>query len=234
MPLKLKRGYTFHYNRTTWKVTDIYKIKWADGSKSVEYKVKGKNGNIRYLEIETSKDNKESFSFWEKITNKTQFLSKFKNLKEDFFLVGKTKFPKKIDYNGLSYRFDEQNKGVLQNLERESVNSVDYISRAGTELLSFEIWSDEVEVSYGRVIKESQISKIEKGSSSVISSSIVEKLGDYIGVIVVFGFLLVSLTLNKCSSGGSWSSDSKYSNDSTKVHRSNNVFRARSSSGFGK
>ncbi|WP_194768739.1 DUF4178 domain-containing protein [Tamlana sp. I1] len=234
MPIKLKKGFSFFYKNELWKVTDIYKIKWNDGSVSNEYKIKNKKGLIRYLEIELSK-NKANYSFWEKITDKSVLSSSLNNVDDDYIAFEKAKFPKQIKYKGVNYSFKERNDGICQYAyEKETINSIDYSNQDGSKLLSIEIWDDEVEISTGIIIEESQISRIEKGSPNFDSSAIIDSLGKYIGAIIIVGFILISSLLSRCSNGNSWSDNSSNYNDSTKVNRSNNFYRGRSSGGFGK
>ena len=234
MAIKLKAGYTFFYKNKLWKITESYKIKWEDGTRSEEFKVKSKSGAINYLEIETDKENKTTFSFWAKHTDKN-FLRKSQKLVVDFVALGTAKFPKNLKYRGVDYIFDERNDGICNyGYETEKVNSLDYINENDTKFLAIELWDDEIEVSTGIPIKENSISKIEKGSSTISSSAIVNFIGKYIIAVIVACFLFFSFLLKQCSHNNSWNSNSNYNkNDSTKVYRNNSYYRNRSG-GFGK
>jgi len=234
MAIELKKGYTFFYQNTLWKVTEVYTIRWKDGSKSYEYKVKSDKGIIRYLEIETDLKNVSAYSFWEKIHNKNQFLSEFRNLEDNFVTIGKTKFPKEIEYKGVKYEFDERNDGMcFYDYEEEEVNSIDYTNHNDTKFFSIEVWDDEVEFSIGIPIKQHDISRIEKGKGGLFSSSILNVIGKNISYVVIGVFAVLSLVLNRCSTR-TLSGDSDQYRDSTKVHRSNNSYRSRNTTGFGK
>ncbi|MBU3012958.1 DUF4178 domain-containing protein [Polaribacter vadi] len=234
MAIKLKTGYTFFYKNRLWRVTEVYKIKWEDGTKSEEFKVKPKSGNINYLEIETSKDGKKSYSFWSKHNDKS-FLRKSQKLVKDFVALGSAKFPTNLTYRGVHYTFDEKTDGICDyGYEKEKVNALDYIDKTKTKFLAIELWDDEIEVSTGILIQENAISKIEKGNPPLLDSPILKFIGKYIAIILIFGFIGLSSLLNRCSNNNSWNSDSNYNkNDSTKVYRNNNYYRSRSS-GFGK
>ncbi len=234
MPIKLKKGYTFFYDNKSWKVTEVYKTRWNDGTKSEEFKIKTNLGIIRYLEIEIDGEDID-YSIWEKITNKRQFLSKFKKLEDDYVSVGNAKFPKVISYKGVDYKFVGQSNGVCSyDFETERVDSIDYANKNNTRFFSIEVWDDEVEISTGIPIQESDIKQIEKGKYNILNSSVINFIGNYIGLVLVIVFVLTTALLQKCSNNNSWNDDSRYSNDSTKVHRSNNYYRGRSSGGFGK
>ena len=234
MAIKLKTGFTFYYKNRLWKVTEVYKIKWDDGTKSEEFKIKSKSGNINYLEIETDKIGKTTYSFWTKHNDKN-FLRKSQKLVKDFVSLGTAKFPTNLKYRGVDYIFDERNDGICDyGYETEKVNSLDYTNQTNTKFLAIELWDDEIEVSTGIPIKQNAISRIEKGNTSLLDTPILKFFGKYIAIILVFGFIGLSTLLNKCSNRNSWNSDSNYNkNDSTKVYRNNNYYRGRSG-GFGK
>lgn len=233
MRINLKRGYLFRYNNQTWKVTEVYKVKWRDGTKSDEYKVKSERNVIHYLEIETDKKGSKTYSFWEKQSNK-DFLFSDKPL-ADYVTLGKAKFPKQINYNGVLYYYDETNTGsCVYNFETEQVDSIDYTNEDDTKLLSIELWDDEIEVSTGFPIKESDISNIQESKNSFIDSPVISFISKNIAIVLVFGFIVLSSLLNRCSSKNEWNGDSRYTNDSTQVKKSNNYYRSRNSRGSGK
>jgi hypothetical protein len=235
MPIKLKAGFTFFYKNKLYKVTEVYKIKWDDGTKSEEFKVKSKAGTINYLEIETTNDGKTIFSFWTKHSDK-KFLEKSQKLVKDFVSLGSAKFPENLKYRGVDYIFNERNNGTCNyGYETERVNSLEYSNNENTKFLAIELWDDEIEVSTGIPIKEKDISKIEKGSMPVLATSIWNFFSKYFVALLIFGFLTISFMLEKCSKNNSWNNDSNYnSSDSTKVKRNNSYYRGRSSGGFGK
>ncbi len=232
----LKKGYTFFFRNSTWKVTESYKIKWDDGTKSKEFKVKSDRGLIRYLEIEYAKKSKKTYSFWTKQSDKS-FLYESQELVKDYVSIGNAKFPKNITYKGDNYVFDERNDGVCtyDYSETEKVNSLDYTNEDDTKFLAIEFWDDEIEVSTGESIRSSDIKRIEKAGLSLLNNPVIDFIGKYIRFIIFGFFFLFMAIANTCSKKDSWNDDSKYSNDSTKVKRYNNgYYRSRNSSGFGK
>jgi len=234
MAVKLKSGYTFYYKNKLWKVTEVYKIKWNDGTKSEEYKVKTKSGRFHYLEIETNKQGKKTFSFWTKHSDKN-FLRNSQQLVKDFVPLGTAKFPKNLNYKGTDYIFDERNDGVCNyGYESEKVNSLDYTNENDTKFLAIELWDNEIEVSTGVLIKQPDISKVEKGISSTSNSGIINFISKNAVAVIIFSFFCFSFLLRQCSAKKSWNTNSNYnSSDSTKVYRNNNYYRGRSG-GFGK
>lgn len=232
----LKIGFTFFFENTTWKVTEMYKIKWNDGTKSKEFKVKSLSGTIRYLEIEYGKKNKKTYSFWTKQSDKS-FLYEGQKLVKDYVSIGSAKFPKSIAYNDVYYEFDERTDGTCtyDYGEKEKVNSLDYTNKDDTKFLAIEFWDDEIEVSTGVPIKQTDISRIEKAQLSLTNNPVINFIGKYARFVVVGIFLLFMILANTCSKRGGWNDDSNTYNDSTKVKRYNNgYYRSRNSSGFGK
>ncbi len=233
MAEELKRGYTFFYNNTTWKVTKTYIIKWDDGTKTNEYQVKSRQGIVQYLEIEIAKGKKDTYSFWS-IEPKHSFLQKTQGLTKDFVSIGKVKFPKNISYQGVDYEFDERNDGKCKyDFETERVNCLEYTNADDTKFLALEFWDDEIEVSTGIPIKKSDISQIKPGVG-ILETPILDFIWKYIQYIIFGLFFLVMFLVTQCSNRNSWNNDSQSLNDSTKVNRSNGYYRSRNSGGFGK
>lgn len=232
MKKQLKLGYLFRYNNQTWKITEVYKIKWNDGTKSTEFKIKSSKNIVRYLEIETAKNKSKVYSIWTKETNK-DFLFSDKPLK-DYVTLGSARFPKEINYNGEMYFHDETCTGTCTyDYETEQVDSLDYTNKNDTKFFSIELWDDEIEVSTGIPIKESDISNIQEGNPELSNSFSFKFISKYISWILIGGFVFISFLMKNCSRSTTWSNDNQYKNDSTKVHRSNNYYRGRSG-GFGK
>lgn len=231
---ELKRGYLFDYKNQTWKVTDIYKIRWDDGSNTTEYQVKNKKGEVRYLMLEFVRKQKTSYTFWEKIADINQFLKTISKTESDFVSIGKAKFPKKFQFENTMYTFDEKCDGTCYyDYESERVNSLDYTNDDDSKFLAIQLWDDEIEISTGISILQSQINNIQERTSFVSSDSLWNFISKYFVGIIFTLFMLMTFALNKCSSN-SWDGN-RDSNDSTKVYRnSNNYYRGRSSRGFGK
>lgn len=234
----LKKGTTFDYEGKIWKITEVYKIKWDDGTKSTEYQVKT-NRHVGFLEVHLDAEKNLNYSFWRKETNKNHFLSIIKNTTSDFVELGSAKFPKKINYKKVSYTFKAICDGTCSyGYESERVNSLDYTNENNTKLLSIELWDDEIEISTGIYITRADISNIQESksyTSGINSSSIIETLAKYSSGIFITLFFLITFLCNRCSS--SWNGN-RDPNDSTKVYRNSGssrgtYYRGRSS-GFGK
>lgn len=127
---------------------------------------------------------------------------------------------------------------MVDNYESAKVISLDYESLNKKRLFFIELWEDEMEISTGFPIKESDISQIEKSTSTFETSANFDFMGRNIGGFVVGGFILFIMFFSTCfkSSNYSWdNSNSAYSNDTSKVERSNNnYYRGRSSRSRGK
>lgn len=231
---ELKRGYLFDYKNNTWKVTDIYNIKWDDGSKTTEYQVKNKKGEVRYLMLEFIRKQKPSYTFWEKISNIDSFLKTISKTESDFVSIGTAKFPKKFYYKNVEYNFDERCNGTCTyNYETERVNSLDYTNNDDNKFFAIQLWDDEIEIATGVSILKTQISNIQVRTSFISSDSIWSFLEKHLVLYIFALFFLVTFALNKCSKT-SWDNN-RDPNDSTKVYRNgNSYYRGRSSRGFGK
>ncbi len=225
----LKRGTTFRFENKTWKVTEIYRIKWNDGTKSVEYKVKSNSFTSRYLEVSYGNGNATRYSFWRKEPNKEKVLAETQNLENSFISVKKAKFSKKIVHYNTTYNFKEKVSGICKN---ETVNAIEYSDISNTKFLAIEIWDDEVEVSSGFTIQKTDISYIIVFDKEKDQNRFFNTIAVLIGIL----FLGTIITFKECSpKNKSWDRRNNYSNDSSKVHRnSNSYYRGRSSRGYGK
>lgn len=237
--MELRKGHTFTYLGRSWKITESYKIEWNDNSISNEFKIKSDEGVIKYLEILTNGDNNTSLSFWSKEYDK-DFIYKAQNTDNDYIAIGNARFPKKVNLKGINYNFITKHTGTCQygfsnSYEKERVDSIDYKNENNSKLLSIELWDDEIEVSTGIPIKESELKNIEKGIPPITVDLINNWFNKNLMTILILGIILISFLLNRCNQSNSWNSnDSISQNDSTKVHRSNNPYRGRTSYGFGK
>ncbi len=227
---ELKKGYLFNYKTSTWKVTDIYKINWDDGSNTVEYKVKDRSGTVRYLMVEYVRKETPKYTFWEKLYDIESLLSQITQTETDFVTINNAKFPKQFYYDDIEYNFDERCDGTCYyDYESERVNSLDYTNSDDTQFFAIQLWDDEIEISTGILISKNDITNIQERKSSSVANTI----GKYFVGFIFGGFILVTLLLNKCSNN-SWN-DRRDPNDSTKVYRNtNNYYRGRSSRGYGK
>lgn len=237
--MKLKRGYTFNFRNSTWKVTEVYQINWEDGTKSDEYKVKSEQGILRYLEIFSDNSNQISYSFWVKEFDH-DFLHRTKIKDDNFISIDKFKFPKKLNLKGVKYEYTADQAGnchygITNLFEKERVDSINYENQNGSRLLSIEIWDHETEISVGTPIDREDLKNIEKGKPPITTDLLVNWGNKYLTVIILVVYILVSMIMSKCNQKKSWDyQNSDYQNDTTKVYRSNNYYRGRTSSGFGK
>ena len=232
---ELKKGYLFNYKTQIWKVTDIYKINWDDGSNTTEYKVKDKNGIVRYLMIEYVRKESPKYTFWEKLHNIDYFLSQITKTETDYVSINNAKFPKKFNYKNVEYDFDERCDGTCYyDYESERVNSLDYTNTDDTKFFSIQLWDDEIEICTGKLISKTEIKNIQERKTFVDTSSLGSFISRYFVGLIFGAFILMTLMLEKCSNNNSWNGNRDY-NDSTKVYRNtNNYYRGRSSRGFGK
>lgn len=235
--IELKPGYTFSFENELWKVAEAYTINWRDNTSSFEYKVKSGTGAIRYLEIAANTDNTVSYSFWTKAVFK-DFANACQESTAEHTQMGKFSFPKLLNLYGIEYNFIEIAEGVYQdNYETAKLFSWDYANTAADNFFSIEIWEDETEVSTGRVINEADITGIEVGKA-ITDFPLMQKIGKYIIYIVIFIFVGFGLLISQCSrtntTQNGYGENAAKENDSTRVNRSNNYYRRRNSTGFGK
>ncbi|WP_143569773.1 DUF4178 domain-containing protein [Tenacibaculum agarivorans] len=230
---KLKIGYLFDYKNQTWKVTDIYKINWDDGSKTTEYKVKDKNGIVRYLMVELVRKQRPNYTFWEKLHDIDHFLAQINQTESDYVAINNAKFPKQFYYKNVEYNFDERCDGTCYyDSESERVNSLDYTNSRDDRFFSIQLWDDEIEICTGKTISKSEIKNIQERKIAIGDSISVFFSKYFVGIIFI-SFMLLTFALQKCSKS-TWNGN-RDPNDSTKVHRStNNYYRGRSSRGYGK
>jgi len=238
MIFELNRGDKFKLRNRTWKVTEVYKTQWNDGTKSVEYKIKSAENSIKYLEIDFDENENTSFSLWVKQSNK-DVISNNQEITNDFVTVYGTHYPKKMIFKGTTFKFEGKYEGVWSfNYESEKVIALDYESLNKKQLLSIELWEDEMEISTGFQIKESDITQIEKNESPINGSAFLSFVGNNIGGVLFGAFFLLMIFLGTCTQQNNNSrnnSNSAYSSDTTKVERSNNnYYRGRSSRSRGK
>lgn len=237
----LKSGYRFRYRNQFWKVRETYIISWDDQTKTYEYKVKSEGGEIGYLEIEVDANGENPiYSFWKDETNKDFLFEKYPE--EDVIYIEKASFPKKINFEGELFEFDERNDGICDyGYETEKVNCLSYTNANDTKFLALEFWDDEIELSTGIPISEHDISAIEEGKLEFSGGPFLYWIGRNIVGIVIGFFLIVMFSIQRCTTSSTTNSQNNYSqNDSTKtksnrVNRSSSgYYRSRNSRGSGK
>lgn len=235
--IELQPGYTFHFENEIWKVTEAYTINWRDNTSSFEYKVKSNGGAIRYLEMAVDIDNSVSYSLWTKAVFK-DFSNAYEQSTAEHVKMDDFSFPKALNLYGVDYHFVEIVEGTYQDeYETAKLFSWDYADVTDKNLFSIEIWEDETEVSTGKIIREFDLTQVEAGSL-VIASPFMQKVGRNIIYVVVFLIAGLGLLVSQCSrntnSQNGYRESSAKQNDSTRVNRSNNIYRRRNSTGFGK
>ena len=234
----IQRGSTFRFNNEIWKVTEIYRYEWNDGSNSKEFKIKSKTGAVRYLETELNDNDELVCRVWTDIRYKNLSLKgrKKEAATERFSFNGKS-YPKKIHHDGKEMFYFDQSSGYCSyGFTKESVDSLTYATQDKKHYLSLEVWEDEKELSYGTLIDKSSITNITEGKKGVSDYGIVRVIGRSISWIVIGFFIFIVAMMDSCdTSFGSNSGDPYYENDSTRVNKSNrNYYRNRNSRGYGK
>lgn len=225
---KLKRGYTFCYDKTIWKVTQVYTIKWKDATSSIEYRIKSDKGQIAFLEIETDeKTNRKTYLFWEK-----EYDVDCEKGTTDTIKVDELEFDKEINHKSIAYTFNKKIKGKFRyNHTTEKVISLDYENEDNTKFLSIEVWEDEYEFSTGIIIESTDITQIEEPSSyfaTIDSSSIISGLKQRI-VPITFMMLFFLFFITRCSN-----SNEDGDNENSINRSSTNIIRSRNYGGYGK
>lgn len=238
MIFELNRGDTFHLRNRIWKVTEVYKTQWNDGTRSVEYKIKSVDSSIKYLEIDFDKNENTSFSLWVKQSNK-DVISSNQEITNDFITVYGTHYPKKMIFKGTTFEFEGKYEGIWSyNYESEKVISLDYESLDKKRLLSIELWEDEMEISTGFLTKEAEITQIKKSETPLNDSAFLSFLSNNIASVIGGAFFLIVILLSTCteqSNNSRNNSNSAYDSDTSKIERSNNnYYRGRSSRSRGK
>ena len=153
--IHLENDYLFDYELTTWQVVKMAEYDWGDNFFTREFTVKAGN-QTRFLHIE--EDDKLIVSWTEEIKWRTlgdKVINSIKNNGEP---------PKEFEYKGVLFYLDEVSPGYYRETntdEWEELIAYDYVNADETLCLSIDQWGeDDYEASYGKIIKENQISNI--------------------------------------------------------------------------
>lgn len=152
----LRKGFIFEYDLKTWEVLEEYTYDWGDNYFSKEYKISS-GSDVMFLSVE--EDDMVELSLQKKIK-----LSSINNDIETEIIKNKVP-PKKITYRGVDYYRDSESPGYFkeENSDKDWLEMIswDYYNEEEDRVLTIEQWDDrEFEASYGKVIKEFEISNI--------------------------------------------------------------------------
>ncbi|MBI9069993.1 MAG: DUF4178 domain-containing protein [Melioribacteraceae bacterium] len=153
----LDKGFIFEYDLKNWVVEEVYQYDWGSNYKTKEFKVNS-GDEIMFLSVD---DDDEIFiTISEKIKPRV--------LKDDLpeYINENDKPPKKLEYKNIKFLYDEESYGYFKQLhtnaeEDAKVISWDYFDDDDKYILNIEQWGDEdFEASFGKVVKEFEISNI--------------------------------------------------------------------------
>lgn len=153
----LSKNFIFDYDLSTWLVTATYEYDWGDNFFTREFKIENES-ETAFLNIE--EDDELQISMTKKI--------KIRHIDEDLpeYITRNECPPKKLEYDGKIFFLNGENPGYFNNTEGEKESwiefiSWDYISKDEQYVLNIEQWGEnKFEASYGKLIKEYEISNI--------------------------------------------------------------------------
>jgi len=152
----LRQGFIFDYDLKSWEVLEEYTYDWGDNYFSKEYKISS-GAEIMFLSVE--EDDMLELSLQKKI--------KLSNLGGDIEgeIIKNRIPPKMIVYKGVDFYRDSESPGYFkeENSEKDWIELISwsYFNEEEDRILTIEQWDDrEFEASYGKVIKEYEISGI--------------------------------------------------------------------------
>lgn len=153
----LDKNFVFDYNLSTWMVTAVYEYDWGDNCFTREFKIENES-ETAFLSID--EDDGLEISITQKI--------KIRHIDEDLpeYIVRNECPPKKLEYKGKTFYFEGENPGYFNDCDNKKEAwtefiAWDYYSDDEEYVLNIEQWGDnQFEASYGKVIKEYEISNI--------------------------------------------------------------------------
>ena len=159
----LDEGFIFDYNLKSWVVKEVYEYDWGNNNFTKEVLADSGDEKI-YLGVEEDGDLFLTISKPEKI----------RKIDEDLVdkIVDEGKPPKKLDFEGVKYFFDEDSAGYFHNKTKggddwEELVSFEYYNDDEDKLINITQWGDrDFEASVGVVVKEYEISNIIQGVRS--------------------------------------------------------------------
>jgi len=145
---KLRVGFTFKYNKQTWKIIEVGEYSWNTGEISTEYTIESQ-GVKAFLEVEFYKGDYELY-YSEQIYINDTFL-------EDA-IQSET-----IMYLGKEFELEETYQGSYKSLttatSRERLTT--HLFYYKSEMVTIEKWGDDsYEVFYGEEVKKKKIKSI--------------------------------------------------------------------------
>lgn len=156
----LKLGFIFEYDLKSWEVLEEYTYDWGDNYFSKEFKISS-GADIMFLSVD--EDDIIELTLQKKIK-----LSSIDGDIEGEIIKHKMP-PKKIIYKGVDYYRDSESPGYfkVEHTEKDWLEFIswNYYNEEEDRVLTIEQWDDrEFEASYGKVIKEYEISGITPGA----------------------------------------------------------------------
>jgi len=145
---KLRVGFTFNLNREHWEITEVGEYSWNTGEMSTEYTIKNNTNTIAYLEVEIYKGEYEIYFSEEVFLDDTVLKSAIE--------------AETIIYNDKEFYLEETYKGSYKNMTTRSSRErlENFIFYNKKQMITIEIWDDEMQVFYGETIKKKSIKKI--------------------------------------------------------------------------
>jgi len=152
----LKLGFILDYDLKSWEVVEEYTYDWGDNYFSKEYKISS-GAEIYFLSVD--EDDILELTLQRKIK-----LSSIDGDIESAIINSKIP-PKKVVYKGVDYYRDSESPGYFkeENSDKDWLEFISwsYYNEEEDRVLTIEQWDDrEFEASYGKVIKEYEISSI--------------------------------------------------------------------------
>jgi hypothetical protein len=152
----IKKGFILEYDLKSWEVLEEYTYDWGDNYFSKEYKISS-GADILFMSVDD--DDVIEITLQKKI--------KLSSIEADVEgEIIKNKFPpKKIVYKGVDYFRDSESPGYFkeEHTDKDWIEFISwsYYNEEEDRVLSIEQWDDrEFEASYGKVIKEYEITNI--------------------------------------------------------------------------
>jgi len=162
MAIRLKIRDTFTLENETWKVAEKDSIKWHDGTKSEEFKIKSSSRNTKYLEIFFDTSSSPKYFLWQAIN---QNLSVDPTSADDLISFVGLCFPPVIHIVNTDFKFINKQEGVCKSgFDSEDVFALSYADDSGKRLLTIEAWEDGIEVHIGKELPEEKIKNVKTSS----------------------------------------------------------------------
>lgn len=153
----IAKNFVFDYDLSTWLVTAMYEYDWGDNFFTREFKIENES-DTAFLSVE--EDDGLEISISKKI--------KIRHIDEDLpeYITRHECPPKKLEYDGKTFFLEGENPGYFNDTDNKNESWVefiawDYSSDDEQYVLNIEQWGEkDFEASYGKVIKEYEISNI--------------------------------------------------------------------------